>query len=243
MTASGEVRPSNVREEMQMTLHGAVRCVKGGVVSVGNPEGLHLVWKPGGEKRWRALQELLNQLAGDHKIDDHAGLEQAVDTAAQIYHQRSALDKADADRLVEFIPKVTEVLFREGNDLRIADIIMDRDGLPLDGAGWSYEKTLDTITRFWRVRADLEQIGRVLRQLPKTRKGDLNLHRMVASLERFWKSLPGKKLTRTFTEHGLAKSEAMRFVESVVRFIDPAAVEKLPNITRHRLKRVAKSRA
>jgi hypothetical protein len=68
---------------------------------------------------------------------------------------------------------------------------------------------------------------------------------MVQSLERFWESL-GKKLTRTFTpkdqktKRQLAASDAMKFIESIVEFIDPDAVKKLQSATRHRLRGIAK---
>ena len=136
MSASGEVWPSSLRDEARMNIHGVVSVRPGGVVSVGNPEGLHYVWrKPDGETRWGDLQKLLEKLAKDHKIKNRVGLEDAVDAAAQIYHHQGVLPKADVKRLLGSISQVTRML-REENDARIADILVDRDNHLIKGAAW-----------------------------------------------------------------------------------------------------------
>ena len=136
MSASGEVPSTDLRDVARMNIHGVVSVRPGGSVSVGNPEGLHYVWKkPGGEARWRALQKLLVKLAKDHKIHDRVGLEDAVDAAALIYHHQGVLPKDDVKQLLESIAEVTRVL-REENDARIADILVDRDNQLIKGTGW-----------------------------------------------------------------------------------------------------------
>jgi hypothetical protein len=271
MSGGEEVQPTNPRDEARINIHGVVRCVEGGDVSVGNPKGLHYVWKPDGEARWRDLHKLLHKLAGDHKIDDRAGLEDAVDAAALIYRGLSALPKHDVERLFESIPKVTEAL-REENDGRIAGLLTDRDRRLIDGRTWkpsrhidrflrldsglllnpgfprtalhrwmnrrrglfdgweaSYERQLAIRMRLSRIRADLTELSRALKAaVPETRTADVKLHGAVAELNRRWKSLRGKKVSRT------------NFVESVIAFIDPDAAAKVPSAMRHRLKGVAK---
>ncbi len=245
MSTNGEVW-SNPREQARMSLHGVL------VWDLVDPVAqiYKARWQPDGEARWQDLQKLLDRLAREHQISDRAGLENAVDAAKLIYSDhRGALPKAELKQLLKYVPKVTEVLFRDENDIRIANILVDRDRRSLgEGGAWSYGKTVATIERIWQIRADLAQLVLVLERLPKSRRADVKFHRMVKSLERFWQGL-GKKLTRTFTpkdqkaKRQLAASDAMRFIESIVEFIDPDAVKKLQSATRHRLKRVAKIRA
>jgi hypothetical protein len=197
----------------------------------------------GGEARWHALQELIDRLARNHQINDRAGLAQAVRTAMLIYRDRGALDKKDVKALLTSIAKIAEVLSREGNDQRIADIMMDKDRRWMKGAPWDHEKTVATTIRIWQIRADLSQLAHILRR-PRKRKADMRLHRMVETLERYWKSL-GREITRDFhqdpqTKRRVAVTESMRFIESILTFIDPDAAKKLPSATRHRLERVAK---
>jgi hypothetical protein len=203
----------------------------------------------GGKVRWQALQGLLDRLAEEHKIDDRAGLAEAVRTAMLLHRDRGALDKKDVKTLKTSIAKITEVLSREGNDQRIADIMMDKDRRWVEGAPWSYEKTVATIEQTWRVNADLSQLARVLKR-PGKRKADIKFHRAVEALEQYWKSL-GRNVTRDFdrdsqTRRWFAVSESMRFVGSILIFIDrddPDVIKKLQSASRHRLKgRLAKRR-
>jgi hypothetical protein len=198
----------------------------------------------GGTARWHALQELIDRLARNHQIDDRAGLAQAVRTAMLIHRDRGALDKKDVKTLLTSVAKITEVLSREGNDQRITDIMMYKDRRSVEGAPWDYEKTVATTIRIWQINADLSQLALVLGR-PWKRKADIRLHRMVETLEQYWGSL-GRKITRDFhrdpqTKRRSAVTESMRFIESILLFIDPDAARKLPSTTRHRLKRVAKS--
>jgi len=232
MSARGEVRPLSHRDEARMNIHGVVSVHPGGSVFVGNPEGLHYVWNPGGEKRWRALQELLNKLARDHKIDDRVGLEDAVDAAAQIYHHQGTLPKDDVKTLLGSISKITTVLC-EKNDARIAGMLEDRDNNLIKGDAWNYERAWAVRKRLFRIREDLSQLSRALERLPKTRRGNMRLLGAVADLKRRWKSLSGKKV-------GMPK-----FVESVIVFVDPNHTDvatKLRSAMRLRVKGVAKSR-
>jgi hypothetical protein len=234
---------SNLRDQARMNIHGVL------VWDIVDAAALTYKarWRPGGEARWRELKELLDRLAKEHQIGDRTGLENAVDAAMLIYSDRhGALPKDDAKQLAKYGPKVTKALFRDENDIRIANILTDRDRRSLgESEPWSYEKTLTTIKRIWQMRADLSQLVETLERLPRSRKADVNFHRMVQSLERFWESL-GKKLTRTFTpkdqktKRQLAASDAMKFIESIVEFIDPDAVKKLQSATRHRLRGIAK---
>jgi hypothetical protein len=200
----------------------------------------------GGPARWHVLQELIDRLSRDHQIDDRAGLAQAVRTAMLVHRDHGALDKKDVKTLLTSIAKITEVLSREENDQRIADIMMDKDRRWREGVPWDYEKTVATTRRIWQINEDLSRLAFVLRR-PGKRKADVRLHRIVETLERYWESL-GREVTRDFyrdpeTKCRFAMTEAMRFIESILAFIDPDAARKLPSATRHRLKQVAKSRA
>jgi hypothetical protein len=81
----------------------------------------------GSEARYDDLQRLIDRLASEHGIDDRAGLAQAVRTTMLIYGDRGDLDKKAAKSLLTSIPKITDVLFREGNDLRLAHLVTDRE--------------------------------------------------------------------------------------------------------------------
>lgn len=100
-----------------------------------------------------------------------------------------------------------------------------------DGWEYSYERSVAIRRRLSQIRKELSDLELCLRQLPRGRKGDRKFHGAVAVLKQRWKSLPGKKVSRT------------KFVESVMAFIDPNAVSKLPSATRHRLRGIAKIRA
>ena len=69
----------------RIILHGAVVRVDDG----------RCIWKkPGGKKRWRAYEALLDKLIKVHKITERARLENVIDVAASIYrYGRSALDE------------------------------------------------------------------------------------------------------------------------------------------------------
>lgn len=209
-------------------------------------DGEGYVWLPGGETRWAALGELLDRLAKEHQIDDRVGLENAVDAAALIYDHRPK--DVDVKRLKCLLEGVKA--FMDEDDRAIAHILMDRDRSLVAGEAWDHQAAMAVWTRVLMIRelfsdpeirkffSDLE---RALRKQPPTRKPDMRLHGMVAALARYWESLPGKKLTTTFTKRDqragrqLGSSAGMQFIESVVEFIDPDAVKKLPSATRHRL--------
>ena len=223
------------RDEGRAVIHGA---------KVRRDDGA-CVWKTGGKARWHALEALLDRLAKDHNIDDRAGLAFAIDTAALVYRGRDPLPKAEVRQLMKSITLVTKILSRVENDQRIADIVMDRDQRWVQGAPWSIDRHVATLARVWQIRADLEQLELLLRR-PRTRKADIKSHRAVAALETYWKSL-GRKVTRDFKRDDRRRlvpmTEAMRFVHAVLMFIDPEVAEKLQSLTRHRIKRVAKSTA
>jgi hypothetical protein len=205
----------------------------------------------GGEARLRILQQLIERLTEEHDIADRGALADAIDTAALIYRDgRAALDQKDKDRLLAAIPKVTEVLSREGNDRRIAQILTDRDMRDMSGKLWHRGKhvtamQVDTIERVWQIAANLDQLEAALRAQGK-RQSDIGLHRTTRSLERYWKSSLGRKLALVWVSKGRGtkgqypKSEAARFVEAVIGFIAPLDVPKLPSVARHRLRRLAK---
>jgi hypothetical protein len=223
------------RDEGRAVIHGA---------KVRRDDGT-CAWKPGGKARWLSLRELVDRLATDYRIDDHAGLENAIDTAALVYRGRDPLPKAEVRQLLKSIPLVTKILSRAENDHRIADIMMDRDQRWVQGAAWSSDRHVATLARIWQIRADLEQLDLLLRR-PRKRKADIKSHRAVTALETYWKSL-GRKVTRDFKRDDRGRlvpmTEAMRFMHAVLMFIDPEVAEKLRSLTRHRIKRVAKSTA
>lgn len=210
------------------------------------------VWTDGAEERWCALQQLLDKLAKDHKIDDRDALADAVDTAALIYaHDCGELSKKDASILLAAIAKVTTVLSREGNDRRLAAIMMDRDRRWVERVKSDRESTnkmVATVTRLGQINADLSQLALVLKR-PGKRKADIKLHRAVTTLEDYWKSL-GRKVTRDFhydrqLKRWSAQSDSMKFIGSIFTFIafdDPDIIQKLQNVTRHRFTGLAKSR-
>lgn len=199
----------------------------------------------GGEERWLALQELLDQLAEKHRIADSAGLAQAVRTAMLVYRGRDALDAKDRTALLTAIAKITDVLDREGNDQRIADIMMNKDCGWVEGEPWSYDKTVGIMMRLGQIKADLLQLALVLKR-PRKRGANIKIHRMVEVLEGYWDGL-GRNVTRDFhwdpkLKYSVAETDSMRFVQDVLWFIDPAVAKKLRSATRHRLtRRLAKS--
>jgi hypothetical protein len=212
-----------------------------------------LAWRAGGKQRWRALQRLLDQLANDHEIKDRDGLADAIDTAALIYaHDCGDLSRKDASILLAAIAKLTTVLSREGNDRRIAAIMMDRDRRFVERVKWNHESTnkmVATVTRLGQINADLSLLALVLKR-PGKRKADIKFHRTVDVLEEFWEKKLDRKVTRYFhqdpqTKRWSAISESMRFIESILVFFDPNdpdITQKLQSVSRHRLKRrLAKS--
>jgi hypothetical protein len=199
-----------------------------------------------GEARVRDLDKLLDHLVAKHKIDDRFRLERAVDTAMLIYQGYDAVNKDDVRKLMKHLPGVVEVLARDENDHRLADMFTDRDRNLIEGAPWNMEEATQIVMRFRRVKEDLVEMLDILRR-PRRRGAYVKLHGVVALLERYWAALPGKTVARHFTpkdnrnNRQLAKSEAMAFIEAVLGFIDPGAVKKLPNATRRRLKGVSQT--
>jgi hypothetical protein len=208
-------------------------------------------WGDGGEERWRTYEGLLDQLVKDYGIDDRDGLAGALEMATLIYRDgRAALDRKDEDQLLAAIPKVTGVLSREGNDRRIAQILTDRDARDMRGKLWHRGKhvtttQVDTIQRVWQITAGLDQLKDALRAQRK-RQPDIGLHRTVLFLERYWEKSTGRKVTRGFGDNDPAKgrrpakSEAMKFLETVIGFVAPNDVRKLYSATRRRLSGLAK---
>lgn len=261
MMSASEVQPSNLRDVARMNIHGIVRCVEGGNVSVGNPKGLHYVWKPGGEARWRDLQKLLHKLERDHKIEERAKLEDAVDAAASIYHGRGALPKDDAKQLLKSISEVTEILCDE-NIARIADILMDRDNRLIKTADWSKDVNgsrvdsfmkLETVSLFsptdrrmnrdvfdgweWSYERRVAVWFRLLRI-----RGDLS--ELASVVRRLPEGRQGDRkllgavalLERRWKTLAGKKVGKAKFVGSVMVFIDRNIATKLPSAMRRRLK-------
>jgi hypothetical protein len=196
-----------------------------------------------GDDQVRALDELVAELAARHDIEDRFRLERAVDTALLIYHgHRGVMDNSDIERLLEHLPKAIEVLGRGENGRRLADMFMDRDRNLIDGATWNMKEATDITMRFMRIKDELVDILGIL-QRPRRREGDLKSHATFKSLERYWASLPGKKCAAAFAPDGSPKSEMLRFIWSVMNFIDRGAAKKLANLSRGRLRGVTKRRA
>jgi hypothetical protein len=202
------------------------------------------------ETRRCDFNTLLDELVKKHNIQDPNKLAMVIDGAARIYHGRTHLDAKDLKNLLRYVPKIRKILLHPDNDARIADTLMDRDNLLISGGVCDYKRRIAILFWLEKIKADISELERVLPALdlarPKHRRGNVKLHGMVASLERYWESLPGNKLHKTFTptdkkqNRRLAKSAAMQFVEKIVEFIDPSAVRKIPSASRHRLAKIAK---
>jgi hypothetical protein len=204
-------------------------------------------WHPEIEKRRPEFDELVNKLVRDHRIDDDTALARAIDMAIRRYDDKDVLSKRDAALLLKHIPKLKSVLLRKGNDKRIADLLVRREDARIRGGTYDPGHHGQTILRVFQIGMNLAELESGLKDRPSRRRPtDVRLHSAILVLGDYWRDLPGKRFARTFTPKDkksgrpLAKSEAMRFIEEVVRFIDPAAVPKLPSATRRRLRGIAK---
>jgi hypothetical protein len=187
-----------------------------------------------GEHRMRALDELVAELAVRHDIEDRFRLERAIDTAMLIYGHRRAMDGRDIERLAKDLSGVIEVLGRDENDLRLADMFLDRDHNLIEGGPWNAKEATDITMRILRLKDELVDLLDLLRR-PRRREADLRLHATYSWLKRYWATLPGKKSAATFALDGSPKSEMLQFIRSVVGFINPSAVKKLGSASRSRL--------
>jgi hypothetical protein len=273
MSASGEVTPSNPREEMRMNIHGVLDWAL--VDAKAQTYKAH--WRAGGEARWHNLQKLVEKLAGEHKITDRAGLERAVDDAALIYHHDDALPAGDVKQLLESISEVAGVL-REENDARIADILVDRDVHLIEGTAWT-PGARDRTDRILKLESGLlfnpvlplvDVQRRALREIGCFDGWEHSQERAVAirmrlfriradlaQLSRALGRLPKKRKANMRLVGAVAvlkrrwknlsgKNGMPKFVESVIVFIDPDhpdVATKLPSAMRLRVQGVAKSRA
>jgi len=199
------------------------------------------------EERRSEFNELVTKLSKDHQISDGKVLGRAIDFAVRMYHDNDVLSKRDSALLLKHIPEVTNVLLRPRNAERIADLLVRRDDARIRGG--KHDPITHGRTFLWvtQIGKNLAELERSLKTRPRRRRTpDVGLHSAIGILSRYWQDLPAKRLTRTFTPNDknagrqLAKSEAMKFIEEVMNFIDPAAIRKLPSATRHRLRGIAK---
>ena len=204
-------------------------------------------WHPEIVRRRSKFDELVKKLARDHRIEDDIALGRAIDIAIRRYHDKDVLSDRDAALLLKHIPVITNVLRRPGNNKRIGDLLVRREDARIRGGTYNPSRHGQAILRVVQIGTDLADLEKSLKKRSSRRRPpDIGLHSAILILTDYWRDLPGKRFTRTFTptykKSGppLAKSEAMRFMEEVVRFIDPAAVPKLPSATRHRLRGIAK---
>jgi hypothetical protein len=180
-------------------------------------------------------------------IEDKKAIAIASVFAARWHHTDDPLSEAEISALLKAIPKIAPVLLRAGNDKRIADLLVQREDALIRGGQYDpcvHGEAIASVTRTGLFLLHLERHLKVSSR--GGRRPNVRLHSAVLFLEDYWRALPGKRLRRNFTNKDtrtgrpLAKSEAMRFIEEVVQFIDPGAVAKLENVTQHRLRGVGK---
>jgi hypothetical protein len=239
--------PDELKKIAQMLAkeHGVAVAKTHRGVAIKYDGSLALSFHPNVEARWGEFEQLVQRLAEKYKIDDQEGLRRAVDTAMRLYFGRGELSKVDAEKLKKSIPEIIQVLADHENAAMIARMVTSANDSLIHGGKWDMELNARIIVRLLGISDSLAVLLRFL-QRPRGRRADIKLHAMVASLERYWAALPGKKLRKTLTPkdkkagHQLAKSDAVKFCVEVVTFIDPAVVAKVASATRHRVKRNAK---
>lgn len=218
------------------------------VVTVANLRALaNIDWHPEIKSRRVEFDELVSKLASEHSIDDEKVLRRAIDFAVRRYHDKDVLSKRDAALLLKHIPEVTNVLRHQGNDKLISDLLIRREDSRIRGSAYDPAHHGQTILSIRQVGALLVELEKSLKTLSSRRRpANVRLRSAVLILEEYWRDLPGKRWTRTFTTNDKklgrphAASGAMKFAEAVIGFIDPAALPGLPSATRRRLKRIAK---
>jgi hypothetical protein len=218
------------------------------VVTVANLRALaNIAWHPEIKSRRVEFDELVSKLVSDHSIDDEKVLRRAIDFAVRRYHDKDVLSKRDAALLLRHIPEVTNVLLYPWNDKRIADLLIRREDSRIRGGTYDPSHHAQTIHSVGQVGALLVELEKSLKTLSSRRRpANVRLRSAVLILEDYWRGLPEKRWTKTFTINDKklgrrrAASEAMKFAEAVIGFIDPAALPGLPSATRPRLKRIAK---
>jgi len=134
-------------------------------------------WHPEIVKRRAEFDELVTKLARNHRIDDAIALGRAIDMAIRRYHDNDVLSDRDVASLLKHIPKVTHVLLSQGNDKRIADLLVRREDARIRGGTYDPGLHGQTIQRVYQIGMNLAEVQKTLENRPSRRRPtDVGLH-------------------------------------------------------------------
>jgi hypothetical protein len=222
-------------------------------------------WSPSPLKDCEAFDRLLDRLMKDFEITDRATLKSYIEVAARIYHHDpDELSKRDLKWLLKFAPKMMGALYK--NALAIENIITGFDQQHVHGFEPEFCKTAYDqseaevfMTQFWQAAHTLKQLARILRQHRAGRRPpDRGLHGAVKFLRAYWEHELGRKWTTTFKSKAPRRRQRLlpyagaivrhrkvqadpalqsdRFLKTVFKVIDSAAICKLPSAVKHRVR-------
>jgi hypothetical protein len=183
------------------------------------------------------FERLLDRLAESYKIDDRATLKAHIEVAARIYgHAPNELSDRDRDRLVKFAPKLAGLLRQKA--IAIENIITNFDQQHVTGfdpefckSAYDQSEVDAFMTRIWDASHTLTELAGVLsRHHPRGRPPNAGLHGAVALLQEYWERELGRELKSDLWKRGF-----VGFLSDVFKFIDPAAVAKLPSAVKRRV--------
>jgi hypothetical protein len=183
------------------------------------------------------LERLLDRLTKGFKIDDRAALKAHIEVAARIYgHAPDELSDRDRYLLVKFAPRMAGLLRK--NAVAIQNTITNFDQQHVRGfepefckGAYDQSKVDAFMTRVWDASDTLAELAAVLsRRRPRGRSPNAGLHGAVALLQDYWERELGRELKSDPWKRGF-----VGFLSDVFKFIDRAAVAKLPSAVKRRV--------